>query len=114
MLLDDIQKIINQTIPFVKSENGLHFQFRPAGVDDPFNRIIVYRVEGRPTVKELAAVRRNLEALLPKDTLVEARNGFTYDGSDDKPRYCFPFAWLPKVQQSTLLPSQATSNYLEV
>lgn len=115
MLLDDIQKIINQTIAFVESDNGLFFQFRPAGVDDLYNRIVVYRIDGSPTAKELAAVRKNLEALLPKGTDIEARKKFSYFGGDRRERVCFPFAWLPKAQQGTLLPAvtQRTSNYLE-
>ncbi len=72
---------------------GLRLQFRAADNERPFSRLMCYRVEIRPSDRELATVRRILEPMLPKAVDLKLQEQMSWYGRDGKERIGRAFTW---------------------
>lgn len=84
---------------------GLRLQMRRPTEALDLWRLACYRVENRPSDRELATVRRILEPLLPAGTQLVLGPAQEWHGQDGRMRTGRPFSWRePAAVQTGLFP----------
>lgn len=99
-ILRDI--IANNPETAVPLPRGLMFQFHPGSTENPLNRLLVYRRNIAPSLKEFTIVRRDLEEVVGKPVVL-LKKDMEYLASDGEWRYGKVFTWPSDARQEKLL-----------
>lgn len=111
-LIQVIDEMVNGSLTQVTLSRGLRLQYKGPDNYAESYRLMVYRVDWRPSDRELAIVRRQLEMLLPGRDIDLGRE-FEYQGSDGRSRICRVFSWQIAIEQQALFDAPAPLIYTE-
>lgn len=93
LLIDVLRELVHGGKVYHEMSNGLRMQFKADVFEFGRTRLLCYRVQHDPTLREITDVRRTLELLLPSGTEIRLDPLFHYWATDSKARHCRVFSW---------------------